>query len=112
MRPKLNINGLHPEIIKTARQAQYRFSYNQNVLDHSVETAFLASLIASEVGLDPNLANAPVCSTTLARACPANSRAARRDRRGVIKRFGETPIVVKPSLRTRELKPETVTPGS
>ena len=53
---KLNINGLHPEIIKLLGSLRYRFSYNQNVLDHSVETAFLASIMASEVGLDPNIA--------------------------------------------------------
>src|SRR5208283_4294880 len=53
---RLNINGLHPEIIKLLGRLRYRFSYNQNVLDHSVETAFLASILASEAGLDPNLA--------------------------------------------------------
>ena len=53
---RLNINGLHPEIIRLLGRLRYRFSYNQNVLDHSVETATLASLIASEIGLDPNVA--------------------------------------------------------
>ena len=53
---RLNINGLHPEIIKLLGRLKYRFSYNQNVLDHSIETAFLASVVASEVGLDPNVA--------------------------------------------------------
>src|SRR5690349_1172821 len=53
---RLNINGLHPEIIKLLGKLKFRFSYNQNVLDHSIETASLASMIASEVGLDPNVA--------------------------------------------------------
>jgi hypothetical protein len=80
---KLNINGLHPEIIKLLGKLKYRFSYNQNVLDHSVETAFLASLIASEIGLDPNWPSAPGSSTTSARPCRARWREATRDRRGI-----------------------------
>ena len=53
---QLNINGLHPEIIKLLGRLKYRFSYNHNVLDHSIETAFLASILAGEVGLDANIA--------------------------------------------------------
>src|SRR5690606_34093681 len=43
---RLNINGLHPEITKLLGKLKFRFSYNQNVLDHSIETAYLASMIA------------------------------------------------------------------
>ncbi|HZP59525.1 MAG TPA: Rnase Y domain-containing protein, partial [Opitutaceae bacterium] len=53
---RLKINGLHPEIIKLLGKLKYRFSYTQNVLDHSVEVGFLSSMIASEIGLDPNVA--------------------------------------------------------
>lgn len=53
---QLKISRLHPEIISLLGKLQFRTSYSQNVLEHSVEVAFLCSLIASELGLDPNIA--------------------------------------------------------
>ena len=38
---RLSVNGLHPEIIKLLGRLKYRFSYTQNVLDHSVEVGQL-----------------------------------------------------------------------
>lgn len=52
----LKISRLHPEIITFLGKLKFRTSYSQNVLEHSVEVAFLASIIASELGLDPHIA--------------------------------------------------------
>ena len=49
---KLNINGLHAEIIKLSAARVGRFSYNQNVLDH--QDGF--SLAPGDAGFDPNVA--------------------------------------------------------
>ena len=53
---ELGISGLPNEIIKTLGELKYRYSYGENVLQHSIETGWLASLIASEVGADINKA--------------------------------------------------------
>lgn len=53
---KLKLTGVHHSILTLLGKLKYRFSMNQNVLDHSIEVAFLSSMLASEMGLDPAVA--------------------------------------------------------
>jgi conserved hypothetical protein YmdA/YtgF len=50
------VNGVHNEIVKLLGRLRYRTSYGQNVLNHSLEVAFLSAMMASELGLDPTIA--------------------------------------------------------
>jgi ribonucrease Y len=49
----LGITDMHPELVNLLGRLRYRTSYGQNVLAHLMESAHIASMMASELGLDP-----------------------------------------------------------
>ncbi len=49
------VHGLHGELVHTIGRLKFRFSYGQNVLQHSLEVSFLAAAMAAEVGADVNI---------------------------------------------------------
>src|SRR5207302_5709673 len=94
-----DVPRLHPKIIHLLGRLRFRTSYSQNVLRHSIEVAFLAGMLAEEIGLDG----------TLARRCGLLhdiGKAADHEAEGghpkigaeLLKRYGEGPEVVHAAL--------------
>ncbi len=50
------VQGLHPEVVRLLGRLKYRYSYGENVLQHSIEVSHLAAMMAGEVGANVKVA--------------------------------------------------------
>ncbi len=90
-----NVPTVHPEIVKLLGRLRYRSSYGQNVLDHSIEVAFLMNVIAGEMGLDPLLARKAGLLHDLGKAVSSDVEGPHALIGGELaRRYGEHPDVV------------------
>ncbi|WP_438480127.1 ribonuclease Y [Oleiharenicola lentus] len=110
---RLKISGLHPESIKLLGKLRFRFSYTQNVLDHSIEVAQLCSMLASEMGLEPNVAKRAGLLHDIGKAIEGEYEGSHAlIGADFVRRYGETTIVVNAvAAHHAEVKPETVYAG-
>jgi ribonuclease Y len=104
------VSRMHSEIVTLMGRLKYRTSYGQNVLNHLVETAHIASMLASELGIDP----APVKRAALLHDL---GKAVTHEVEGshaligaeIARRFGEDPAVVHGiEAHHNEVEPRTV----
>ena len=103
---KLKLKPAHPEVLKLLGQLHFRLSLNQNSLEHSIEVAFIASMLASELGLDPTLAKRAALFHDIGKAIDhefegSHAQVAAK----MIERYGEDPLVVNAVAASHEEVP-------
>jgi ribonuclease Y len=104
------VTGLHPEIVKTLGRLKFRYSYGQNQLRHALETSWLASALAIELGADVEVARTGGLLHDLGKAIDRETEGTHAlIGADIAKRFGvDRDIVHCIEAHHEEVKPETV----
>jgi ribonuclease Y len=90
-----NVPGLNPELLKVLGRLNYRTSYGQSVLRHSLECAHLASMMAAEMGADQKTARRAALLHDIGKAVTHEVEGSHAIISGQIcKKYGESPAVV------------------
>jgi ribonucrease Y len=93
------VGRLNPKIIHLLGRLRFRTSYSQNVLRHSIEVAFIAGMLAEEVGLDGNLARRCGLLHDIGKAADHDTEGGHpKIGAELLKRYGEGPEVVHAAL--------------
>jgi len=90
-----NVHGLNHELIKLLGRLKFRTSYRQNVLDHSIEVSKLCGVLASELGLDANIARRAGLLHDIGKALTSEIEGSHvQIGVDVCKKYNESPVVI------------------
>jgi ribonuclease Y len=96
---EIGIENVHPELVKLLGKLKYRTSYGQNLLVHSKECAFMAGIIASELGYDSKIAKRAALFHDIGKALDQEVEGAHPEIGGeILKKYGESEEVVNAAL--------------
>lgn len=92
---EVDVHGLHERLVYLLGRLHFRTSYSQNVLRHSVEVAFLAGMIADEIGFDGVLARRCGLLHDIGKAADHEAEGGHpKIGADLLRRYGEPPEVV------------------
>lgn len=96
---EVDLFGLNERLVTLLGRLHFRTSYSQNVLRHSVEVAFIAGLIAAELGLNEKLARRCGLLHDIGKAADHETEGGHpKIGADLLKRYGETPEVIQAAL--------------
>jgi ribonuclease Y len=108
---EVGLSRLHPELITLLGRLKYRTSYGQNVLDHLVESAHIAGMLAAELGLEVEEAKRSAFLHDIGKAVSHEVGGSHAMIGAEIaRRFGEDPAIVHAiEAHHNEVEPRTLT---
>jgi ribonuclease Y len=108
---EVGLTRMHPELVNLLGRLKYRQSYGQNVLNHLIEAAKVAGMLAAEIGTDPEEARRAAFLHDIGKAVShelGGSHALVGAE--IARRFGETPAIVHAiESHHNEVEPRTLT---
>ncbi|MBN1909849.1 MAG: ribonuclease Y, partial [Pirellulales bacterium] len=94
-RQEVEVHSLHERLVNLLGRLQFRTSYSQNVLRHSIEVAFVAGMLADEIGLDGKLARRCGLLHDIGKAADHEAEGGHpKIGAELLKRYGEPPEVI------------------
>ncbi|MBI3610595.1 MAG: ribonuclease Y [Nitrospirae bacterium] len=91
----VGLQGIHPELVKVLGRLKYRTSYGQNNLAHAREAAFIAGIMASELGMDIKLIKRAALLHDIGKAVSHEEEGSHAALGAdLVKRYGESPKIV------------------
>lgn len=106
---RAGVNNLHPDLINTLGRLRLRTSYGQNVLEHLVESAQIAALLAAELGADCELAQRAAFLHDIGKGSPVSTIPHAQVGAKLARRCGENEAVVNAiAAHHNDLEPQTV----
>jgi ribonuclease Y len=106
----VDVHGIHPELIKLLGRLKFRYSYAQNVLLHSIEAAFICSVMAAELGLNEKQARRAALLHDIGKAVDHEVEGSHAIIGAELARkYGESPKIVNAiAAHHEEVKAETI----